>query len=886
LQALFERASDLDPAERAAWLDSACAGDDALRRELEQLLLASTSDDGRLERMIGSAVRRVEDIAAGIGRRIGQYRITGVLGEGGMGGVYRAARADGAFEHEVAVKLLSANRAVGEARRRFRSEQQILANLHHPNIAPLLDGGTTEDGVPYLVMEYIDGRPIDVYCDEHALPVDARLRLFRDVCAAVSYAHRNLVVHRDIKPSNILVTAEGGVRLLDFGIAKLLDAPLDGPAVAQTRAEMRLLTPAYASPEQVRGGVVTTASDVYALGVLLCQLLGGALPYSFPDGRAGAIERVICEQDPRPPSAGCLEPRAERSAEEIAAQRSTTPRRLQRALAGDLDTIVLMALRKDPQRRYGSVQELSDDVARHLDGMPIRARADSRRYRAAKFIVRHRFGVAVAATFFFMLAAVAITMTVQARRIATERDVAEQERARAEELAGLVERVFTASDPRREPRPDVTVRELLDTGVRGVEAELVDQPLVLARLLRTIGTAYLNLGELEVAEHRLEQAVDLSRANLPPVHEDLAASLTKLADAKFANDEAIEAERLHGEALAMYRQTLPADDPRIAAVLNARGSVRQHLEKLDEAAADYEEALRIYRASESPRSADVAAVLSNLAQISHTRGDYEEAEARYREVLDIAHATLSSADPALGDYAYNLAVLLDERGRYDEAEVLYGEALTNNRAAFGNDHPEVATVLVALGRLYRDRGELDRARTVLEQAREIVRKRYGEQHTEYAYHTVSLAVLLKDQGELQAAQSMLEQAIATYRQRLPHAHAWLAGALRVLGETLTLEGRPAEAEAPLREALEIWEDVRDVEHWRVGETLSALGEALLVQGRVAEAEAPLSRGYELLRAEFGEQGRRTCIAARRLDDWYAATASPEPRRSLACVDAR
>jgi serine/threonine protein kinase/tetratricopeptide (TPR) repeat protein len=886
LQALFERGSDLDPAERAAWLDSACAGDETLRLELEQLLLASTSDDGRLERMIGSAVRRVEDVAAGIGRRIGQYRITGVLGEGGMGGVYRAARADGAFEHEVAIKLLSANRAVGEARRRFRSEQQILANLHHPNIAPLLDGGTTDDGVPYLVMEYIDGQPIDLYCDERALPIDARLRLFREVCAAVSYAHRNLIVHRDIKPSNILVTAEGGVRLLDFGIAKLLDTPLDGSTLAQTRAELRLLTPAYASPEQVRGEVVTTASDVYALGVLLCQLLCGALPYSFPDGRARAIERVICEQEPQAPSVCCLEPRTEKNVEQIAAQRSTTPRRLQRLLVGDLDTIVLTALRKDPQRRYGSVQELSDDVARHLEGMPIRARADSRRYRAAKFILRHRLGVAAAAAFIVLLAAVAITMSVQARRIATERDVAEQERARAEELAGLVERVFTASDPRREPRPDVTVRELLDTGVRGVESELADQPLVLARLLRTIGTAYLNLGDLEAAERRLQQAVDLDRANLPPLHEDLAASLTRLADAKYANDEAAEAEDLHSEALAMYRLTVPPDDPRIAAVLNARGAVRQHLEKLDDAAADYEEALRVYRASESPRSADVAAVLSNLAQIAHTRGHYEEAEARYREVLEIARGTLSPADPALGDYLYNLAVLLHEHGRYDEAEALYGEALSNNRAAFGNDHPEVATVLVALGRLYRDRGELDRARTVLEEAREIARKRYGEEHTEYAYHTVSLAVLLKDQGELQAAQDMLEQAIAIYRQRLPHAHAWLAGALRALGETLTLEGRPVEAEASLREALAIWEEVRDVEHWRVGETLSALGEALLGQHRVAEAEEPLERGYELLRTEFGAEGRRTCIAARRLDDWYDATASGEPRRSLACAAAR
>jgi serine/threonine protein kinase len=430
LQALFERASGLDIALRAGYLDSACAGDAELRAEVEELLLASTNADGRLERLIGGAVRRVEDHAATLGRRIGQYRVTSVLGEGGMGAVYRAERADGVFEREVAVKLLSINRAFGEARRRFRAEQQILADLSHPNIAPLLDGGMTEDGVPYLVMEYVDGRPIDAWCDGQAASVDARLWLFCDVCAAVSYAHRSLIVHRDIKPSNILVTPDGSVKLLDFGIAKLLDTPSASEELMQTRADMRFLTPAYASPEQVRGDAVTTTSDVYSLGVLLYQLLCGALPYAFPSGRAGEIERVVCTEEPRPPSAWCPEARAGKSAEQVAAMRSTTPQRLRRRLAGDLDNIVLTALRKDPHRRYGSVQELADEVSRHLDGRPVRARADHWRYRSAKFIARHRFGVGVAVTLAALLIAVAITMTLQARSIARERDLAQQERHR------------------------------------------------------------------------------------------------------------------------------------------------------------------------------------------------------------------------------------------------------------------------------------------------------------------------------------------------------------------------------------------------------------------------------------------------------------------------
>ena len=873
----------LEREQRSRYLDSACGTDAELRRELDALLLASTSDDGRLERLIGSAVRRAESAAARLGRRVGPYRITQIIGEGGMGAVYRGARADGAFEREVAIKLLSANRAGDEARRRFRAEQQILADLQHPNIAPLLDGGMTDDGIPYLVMEYIDGEPIDAHCDRHALPVAARLRLFREVCAAVSYAHRNLVVHRDIKPSNILVTADDAVKLLDFGIAKLLDAPLDPSAAAMTRADMRLLTPAYASPEQIRGEPVTTTSDVYALGVLLYQLLAGALPYAFPDGGAREIERVVCEEEPVAPSVLSRQERNGRTAEESARLRSTTPQRLQRSLAGDLDNIVLKALRKDPQRRYGSVQELADDILRHLSGIPVRARPDTWGYRAAKFVRRHRIGVAFAATLAFVLLGVAVTTSLQARRIAIERDVAERERARAEELAALVERVFTASDPRIEPRPDVTVRELLDSGVRGVEQDLANQPLVLARLLRTFGTAYLNLGAIDVSLRRLQQAVDLDRANLPAIHAEVATSLTRLADAKFANDEPLEAERLHGEALEIFRQTVAPNDPRIAATLNARGTVRQHLERLDDAVADFEAALHIYEASEGAAGPHVAEVLSSLAQIAHTRGDYGAAEQRYRQVLEIARRALSPADPALGDYLYNLAVLLEERGFYDEAEALYVEALANNRAAFGDEHPEVATVLVALGRLYRDRGDLDRARTMLEQARAIARKRYGEDHTEFAYHTVSLAVLLKEEGDLPGARALLEQAIVIYRARLPAPHAWLAGALRAMGETLTLLGRPQEAETPLRESLDIWERVRDAEHWRVGESLSALGEALLVQERLQEAEAPLTRGYELLRTQFGPEARRTCIAARRLRLLYERTDRAGLTGALGCA---
>ena len=388
LDQLFGEASELPAPRREEWLGALPPEDQTHVAELRSLLAAHDRGGDFLEAAVEQAERA---LGAGpepdpLGRRIGAYRLVRLLGRGGMGAVYLAERADRAFRRRVAIKLLPWALATPEARDRFRLERQTLAGLAHPHIARLLDGGETEDGLPYLVMEYVDGEPIDRYCQRHGLDLERRLRLFREVCAAVADAHRNLVVHRDLKPANILVTAGGEVKLLDFGIAKLLPGAQAEAADHLTRAGRLALTPLFASPEQVRGEPVTTATDVYGLGLLLFRLLTGTHPYRLETASPAAVERVVCERPPPRPS---LAAAAGMAGLGLAA--------LRRRLRGDLDNIVLMALRKEPERRYASVERLAEDVRRHLELLPVRARPDTLTYRAGKFARRHRAGLAATA---------------------------------------------------------------------------------------------------------------------------------------------------------------------------------------------------------------------------------------------------------------------------------------------------------------------------------------------------------------------------------------------------------------------------------------------------------------------------------------------------------
>jgi serine/threonine-protein kinase len=522
VEAVFDAALDLAPADRNAFVERECGDDVVVRNEVVALLTAHERDFGVLEAASpGTLVASLLEVYRP-GSRIGPYRLTREIGRGGMGVVYLAERDDGQFRRTVAIKVMRAGMDPDEVRRRLEAERQILAALDHPNIARLYDGGVAPDGRPYLVMEYVEGQPIDEYCDSHRLSVEERLALFCTVAHAVHYAHRRLVVHRDLKPSNILVTADGHPKLLDFGIAKILEeSPLEVTAPL-TRTGLRLLTPEYASPEQIRGGPVTTANDVYALGVVLYELLTGRRPFDVSDLSPAEAERVILLQDARKPST--LTSRRDTASRNTAGDtaapdpahtatlRRSTPVRLARRLSGDLDNLVLMALRKEPERRYASAQQFADDIQRHLVGRPVTARGHSPTYRARKFVDRHRWGVLAGAAIIVLLAAGIISTLVQARAAAEQARIALEERIRAEQEARRAARVqsivvdlFRLSDPNEALGDTITAREMLDRGAERVLREFGDQPDVQAALLSEVARVYANLGLADRAETLVRQ---------------------------------------------------------------------------------------------------------------------------------------------------------------------------------------------------------------------------------------------------------------------------------------------------------------------------------------------------------------------------------------------
>src|SRR5262245_8366923 len=488
---IFGEALERPAAERRAFLDAACASAPELRAEAESLLAAHEQAGGFLDEIDTAREAALLDATAEPeppeGRRVGPYRLLREVGRGGMGVVYLAERVEGGFEQRAAIKLVKRGMDTDAILRRFLRERQILAGLEHASVARLLDGGVTDDGHPYFAMEYVDGEPLTVYCENRQLGIEARLRLFEEACRAVQHAHGKLVVHRDLKPSNMLVTGEGRLKLLDFEIAKLLTEDDDATAITLTQVGTRVLTPDYAAPEQVRGEPVTTATDVYALGVVLYELLAGRLPHGGERRSLGEMARAICEEEPRAPSMAA------------AAQ----PRRA-RELRGDLDTVVLKALSKEPSRRYASAEALAEDIRRFLSGHPVRARRDTVGYVVTKFVRRHKVGVAAATVAVLSLLLGLAGTAWQAAVAARERDRARLEAERAEKVKEFLVGLFKASDPAESTGEAITARELMDRGAERIEKELAGHPSLQAELFEIVAGISHELGRYEQARSLAE----------------------------------------------------------------------------------------------------------------------------------------------------------------------------------------------------------------------------------------------------------------------------------------------------------------------------------------------------------------------------------------------
>jgi len=823
-QDLFLDALDVPPDERADWLDTHCPDD--LRSDVDSLLDAHTGSGILDETPHGTDFfdddgERRDPM---LGQEVGPWRLESRLGVGGMGTVYRAVRADGLYERTVAVKLLRLGADAETLGQRLRGERQILARLEHPRIARLYDGGVTDDGLPFLVLELVDGEELTAYVERHEPSVDERLRLFLDVCDAVAYAHRNLVVHRDLKPSNILVTDDGEVKLLDFGIAKLTEGDEDD---VRTRTASRLMTPAYAAPEQLTGAPITTATDVYSLGVVLYELLVGQRPYDLDGKTASEMERIVCETEPAKPSTAVHAAATDAPGKPSAAE--ATPERRARRLRGDLDTIVLKALAKEPERRYPGAEALAADLRSHLDGLPVTARPATTGYRVRKFVQRHRAGV-VAASLVALALVVGLGAALwQGRVAAMERDRTAAALMQAEGTLSFLEDTILMGDP-QQGDPNAPLSAVLDSAAARVDAEA--DPAVAGAIHTSLANVYLGRGLPERAEHHARRAlavVDPDSRRAGWAHSALAQAL---ADSGFPAD----AEPHHQTSIRLLRASDMGDDTQLAIALNIYGTTLFALDRPDEAEAAYREALAIERRLNDP---EAATTLNNLAVLVTQQGRNEEGAALLGEMVEDLRRREGPAAAYQRSFALmNWAGALSNLGRADSALALYREGVASFVETLGEEHPETIAAQTSL-----------------------------------AFHLHRME-RFDDAGQIAA------RALVTAEDVLGLEHPYTAYAQNVSGMTYCDGGAPERGAPLLRASLTTRRAMLPEGHWILANGESLLGGCVLHLGRRAEAERLLRSGYENLRISLGDDHLRTTQARDRLRALDAEPVGPSEAAPL------
>lgn len=769
----FLEIADLPPADQRARLESLRADDTGLARAVEALLRADSEAGEFLEAPAAAWLPALADTAAGeplteTGQTIGAYRTLALLGHGGMGEVFLAERTDGQFEQRVALKVLKRGLDSSEILARFLRERQILARLDHPNIARLFDGGLAADGRPFFALEHVDGEPITEYCRKRSLAIDEISRLVALCCDAVDAAHRSLVVHRDLKPSNILVTSAGQVKLLDFGIAKLLAEDDDA---SRTRSEVRVLTPDYAAPEQILGEPVTTATDVYALGLVLYELLTGHLPH---ERRVRTLSKLVSrvEQDaPQRPSA---------------ILKKSSGARTMRALQGDLDTIVLKALQRDPARRYPSAAALGEDLRRYLQGLPVHARPDTLSYRAGKFVRRHRAGVIAAAL-------VAVSLLAGLAAAAWQAQRASAQARRAERVIEVLVGIFESADPDTSPGRDLSATEILEQGVSRIERDLDDEPEVQADLFEALSRIKHSLGEYAKARSLAERAVTLHGG---PAVADSAAGLA------------------------------------------AWGSAELALSRFDEAAAVLQQAIAHFERRGNPDDISLSRARSSYANVLYMQGKIAEAEVMERAVYETSRRLHGDDHRDTAEHLRNLGVLLTDLERYDEAEDAHRRALQALERQLGPEHPSVAVSHFNLAVLYDNRRKDSEAETHYRRSLEIRKKVLGDEHPQVGQSCQLLSQFLARTGRLDEAAAVAEEGLAIWKAIDPE-HNEVAKLLNELSVIDEKRARFADAETKMREVLRIQEKLLGPHHVHTAQSFVNLSYVVASQGRLDEAESLL-----------------------------------------------
>ena len=805
---------DLPQAERLDHLDEICHGDEALRDRVVQLLRLAEHDDdllatgAGLQGELGAELsgEPVDDGTAG--KQVGPYRLLQPLGRGGAATVYLAERSDGNFEQRVAVKILrSRDDEAADIVRRFEQERQILAALEHPNVARLIDGGTTEWGRPYLVVEHVDGMPIDRYCDERQLSIRDRLLLFLDVVDAVQNAHRRLIVHRDIKPSNILVTVSGQVKLLDFGIAKLLDPAGFAHAAPRTRTASLWLTPRYASPEQLLGEPVTTAADVYQLGVLLYEMLTGQAAFESTAPTPAALVAAAHARTSVRPSDLFSGPGEEREhGERNAALRGLSSAALVSKLRGDLDDIVMMATRAEPERRYGSAALLESDVRAYLEGRPVGARSDSTGYRLRKFVGRHRLGVTVAGLLMLAMIASGVAVTWGFVR-------AERERLRAEAIGQFLKDALSGARPHVAQGRDTTLlEEILQDAAERIESDLSGQPYASADVRSTIAQTYYAIAKYEEAASHAEASV------------------------------------------AGFTVEVGAGAPETLRIRNLLGLIYWDLDRNDEAELLLEGVVEDAMARLGPEHYTTIDAVSNLGLTIRAQGRLDDAEPYYRQAMELAREGLGlDAEETLSTTS-NLSFLLAELDRTAEAEVLAREAADSARDSLGMEHPDTLLYIDKLATIIGQRGRSEEALQLHQEALGGMRRVFGERHSTTLGSAYNMAAVQRGLGRHGEAIGTLRTILPILREEYGAESRFVYLTLNQTGQALVSAGRAGEALGEFAEARRIAALQLAPDHYHHAVIAIGMSEALIESGELLRARELLGEARSLIEATFGTDG--------------------------------
>ena len=901
LEKLFEEALDATGEERSALLANLRAEDPALCARLQKLLSADAAGgalDAPLEASMDSILQ-----SGGFppGARVGQYRVVREIGCGGMGAVYLAERADGAYEQQVALKVVRASASAGLLERRFLRERRILARLEHPHIARMLDAGVTEAGIPWLAMEFVKGEPITAWVDSHSAPIAERLWLFLEVCSAVQFAHRNLVVHRDLKPGNILVDSDGRARLLDFGIARLLD---DADVEGSTRTEHLMLTPEYAAPEQIRGEPASTASDVFALGAVLYELLTGEKAVRLASNDIAEILRAS-EAERIPPSRVTGLPPARRA-----------------ELRGDLDAIVMKSLSRDADRRYGSVETFAADLRRHLAHQPIEAQADSWWYSTAKFVRRHRTGVA---------ASVALVLAVTAGLVGTVWQSHRRglEARKAQEVKTFALSLFSGADPARARGAELTARELVAEGSARIEREFAHEPAVKAEVLTFLadiheklgeadkalpltgealtllnvagstdatltgnalqvqGRALVSSGKAEDGLARLREALTLHREVGAEAAE--AEDLDQLAIAMRLGGNLDESRKYTRQALEIRERLLGPEHPEVATSLNNMGVLAREAGDYPAALEYYERARAIRDKVLPPDHPDLVVSLNNIGALRFAQGIYPEAEKDFARVLELDRRIYGEKHQMTIGAANNYASSLLLQAKYSQAEPILLNVLDYWRSTAGADHPNALATQSNLASTYRGMGDSARAIPLYLQLIDGWTRVAGPKHPNLAVAHFHLGTILLERGDVDAAEKHLRTSLSIRLEARGDRHPEVADSLRELANVALYRGDLGEAAQLADRALAIQKEALDAKHPLLAATLIVRGRVLRVKGDFPAALDLERQGLTILRAKFAadhpdvarallELGRTQFLAGQ----WDAAQADlTEARRILA-----